>query len=270
MENQAEKVYVKVNQKWQRATKTGEQDDKVSVMTNDGQAFNLPKNSKFLEPIASKEQKFAYGDVKEQLEGQYISYAKLPESVRDNLVEGKEYFHESTYISEGELKEGAKMVQMVYDRNLGSRLDVQYRRNEPVTLDKARAYNHTFSADEFERMVDKKDFVVFQGSTNDGEVFQKLAYFEPRIQDIRTKSALSTNTYFYGEKLTTKQADSLNKGQEIEMVIKSKKHGVKPYLVSYSPRRESYITKNVDLAKAKNIEVHQDEKKKPRSRGMKV
>src|SRR6056297_1283048 len=183
MENQAEKVYVKVNQKWQRATKTGEQDDKVSIATDDGQTFNLPKNSKYLEPIASKEQKFAYGDVKEQLEGHYISYAKLPESVRDNLAEGKEYFHESTYISEGELKEGAKMVQMVYDRNLGSRLDVQYRRDEAVTLDKAWAYNHAFSADEFERMIDKQEFVVFQGSTNDGEVFQKLAYYEPRVQD---------------------------------------------------------------------------------------
>jgi len=270
MENQAEKVYVKVNQKWQRATVTGKQDGKVSVVTDDGQSFNLPKNSKYLEPIGSKDQKFAYGDVKEQLEGQYISYAKLPESVRDNLVEGKEYFHESTYISEGELKEGAKMVQMVYDRNVGTRLDVQYRRNEVVTLDKASAYNHSFSADEFRCMVEQKEFVVFQGSTSDGEVFQKLAYYEPRLQDIRTKSALTPNKYFYGEKLTTKQADALNKGQEIEMVIKSRKHGVKPYLVSYSPRRESYITKNVELAKAKTMEVYQDEKKKPRSRSMKV
>ena len=54
MENQAEKVYVKVNQKWQRATVTGKQDGKVSVMTNDGQSFNLPKNSKYFEPIVSK------------------------------------------------------------------------------------------------------------------------------------------------------------------------------------------------------------------------
>src|SRR6056297_4160805 len=116
MENQAEKVYVKVNQKWQRATKTGEQDDKVSIATDDGQTFNLPKNSKYLEPIASKEQKFAYGDVKEQLEGHYISYAKLPESVRDNLAEGKEYFHESTYIRSEERRVGKECVSTCRSR----------------------------------------------------------------------------------------------------------------------------------------------------------
>ncbi|MBD1260655.1 hypothetical protein HZY62_08655 [Maribacter polysiphoniae] len=270
MEKQAEQVFVKVNQRWQRATVVGEKDGKVSVMTNDGQSFKLPKNEKYFEPIKSKEQKFAYGDVREQLEGQYISYEKLSQSVRNNLTEGKEHFHESTYISEGELKESAKMVQMVYDRNLGSRLDVQYRRNEMVTLDKAWAYNHSFSADEYDRMAHKKEFVLFQGSTNDGEVFQKLAYYEPKVRDIRTKAALSPNTYFYGAKLTVKQADALNRGQELEMEIKSKVHGTKPYLVSYSPRRETFITKNIDLEKAKKLEVNPDEKKKSRSRGIKV
>jgi len=270
MEKQVEKVFVKVNQKWQRATVTGEQDGKASVVTNDGQSFNVPKNKKYFEPIKSMDQKFAYKDLEEQLKGHYVSFEKLSPSVRDNLAEGKEYFYEGTYVSEGELKESAKMIQMVYDRNLGSRLDVQYRRNEDVTLDKAWAYNHSFSADEFERMVDKKEFVLFQGSTNDGEVFQKLAYYEPKVQDIRTKPALSTNTYFYGRTLTAKQADALNKGQELEMEIKSKVHGTKPYLVSWSPRRETFITKKVDLEKAKKIEVNSEVKKKSRSRGMKV
>nr|WP_292964225.1 hypothetical protein [Muricauda sp. UBA7809] len=270
MEKQAEKVFVKVNQRWQRATVTGEKDGKVSVMTNDGQSFKLTRDKKWFEPIESKDQKFAYRDVREQLEGQYISYKKLAPNVRTNLTEGQEYFHESTYISEGELKESAKMIQMVYDRNLGSRMDVQFRRNEMVTLDDAWAYNHSFSADEFERMVDKKEFVLFQGSTNDGEVFQKLAYYEPKVQDIRTKPALSTNTYFYGVKLTAKQADALNRGQELEMVIKSKVHGNKPYMVSWSPRRQTFITKKVDLEKAKKLEVNPGEKKKSRSRGMKV
>jgi len=270
MENQAEKVYVKVNQRWQRATVTGEQDGKASVVTNDGQSFNVPKNKKYYEPIKSLDQKFAYRDLEEQLKGHYISYDKLPKSVRDNLVEGKEHFYEGTYVSEGDLKESAKMIQMVYDRNLGSRLNVQFRRNEMVTLDKAWAYNHSFSADEFERMVDKKELVLFQGTTNDGEVFQKLAYYEPKVQDIRTKPALSTNTYFYGRTLTAKQADALNRGQELEMEIKSKVHGTKPYLVSWSPRRETFITKKVDLEKAKKMEVTPDVKKKSHSRGMKV
>lgn len=270
MENQAEKVYVKVNQKWQRATVTGEQDGKLSVLTDDGQTCKVPNTKKWVEPIKSKDQKFAYKDLEEQLIGNYISYKKLLPNVRDLLTEGNEHFHESTYISENELKESAKMLQMVYDPNLGSRLDVQYRRNDKITLEEAKAYNHHFSADEFERLVDKKEFVLFQGSTNDGEVFQKLAYYEPKVRDIRTKPALSTNTYFYGRTLTAKQADALNRGQELEMEIKSKVHGTKPYLVSWSPRRETFITKKVNLEKAKKIEVTSDEKKKPRSRGMKV
>ena len=270
MEKQAQQVFVKVNQRWQRATVTGEKDGKVSVVNNEGQSFKVPKKKKYYEPIESKDQKFAYKDLEEQLKGHYISYKKILPNVRTNLTEGQEHFHESTYISEGELKESAKMIQMVYDRNLGTRLDVQYRRNEKVTLDEAWAYNHTFSADEFERMVDKKEFVLFQGSTNDGEVFQKLAYYEPKLKDIRTKPALSTNTYFYGVKLTAKQADALNRGQELEMVIKSKVHGNKPYLVSWSPRRQTFITKKVDLEKAKKLEVNPGEKKKSRSRGMKV
>ena len=70
MEKQAEKVFVKVNQRWQRATVTGEKDGKVSVMTNDGQSFKLTRDKKWFEPIESKDQKFAYRDVREQLEGQ--------------------------------------------------------------------------------------------------------------------------------------------------------------------------------------------------------
>lgn len=270
MEKQVEKVFVKVNQKWQRGTVISEKDGVVSVKTNEGQLFDLPRTSRWLETLKSQAQRYAYGDVKEQLEGQYISFDKLPENVQDNLVQGREYLHESTYISEGQLKDSTKMIQMVYDRNQGSRLDVQYRRNEPVTLDKAWAYNHSFSKDEFDRMVEKKEFVLFQGSTNDGEVFQKLAYYEPKLQDIRTKSALGPNTYFYGEKLTMEQANALNAGKELEMEIKSKANGAKPYMVSYSPRKETFITKNVDMSKAMQMDVVTDEKKKTRSRGVKL
>lgn len=265
-----EKVFVKVNQKWQKASVVSEKDGIVSVKTNEGQSFDLPRSSRWLEALKSPAQRYAYGDVKEQLEGQYISFDKLPENVQDNLVQGKEYLHESTYVSEGQLKDSSKMIQMVYDRNQGSRIDVQYRRNEPITLEKAMAYNHKFSAEEFKKMVEKKEFIVFQGSTNDGEVFQKLAYYEPKLQDIRTKSALSPNTYIYGEKLTLEQANALNSGKAIEMEIKSNAHGSKPYMVSYSPRKETFITKNVDVSKAMKMEVVTDEKKNSRSRGVKV
>ena len=271
MERQiTEKVFVKVNQKWQKGTVISEKDGTVSIKTNEGQVFDLPRNSRWLEPLKSPAQRYAYGDFKEQLEGQYISFEKLPENIQDNLVQGREYMHESTYISEGQLKDSSKMIQMVYDRNQGSRLDVQYKRNEPVTLEKAVAYNHRFTAKEFERMVEKKEFIVFQGSTNDGEIFQKLAYYEPRLQEIRTKPALTSNTYIYGEKLTLEQANALNSGKEVEIEIKSKANGSKPYLVSWSPRKETFITKNIDMVKAVKMEVVTDEKKKTPSRGVKL
>lgn len=265
-----ERVFVKVNQKWQKGTVLSEKDGTVSVRTDEGQSFDIPRNSRWLETQQSPAQRFAYGDVKEQVEGQFISFDKLPENVKDNLVQGREYLHESTYVSEGQHKSNTKMVQMLYDRNLGPRLDVQYRRNEPVTLEKAWAYNHSFSPEEFERMVEKKEFILFRGSSNDGELFEKLAYYEPKLQDIRTKSALRTNTYIYGEKLNAEQAKALNQGQEVEMEIKTKGKGTKTYLVSYSPRKETFITKSVDMAKAKKIDVVTDEKKKNRSRGVSV
>jgi len=270
MENQLEKVFVKVNQRWQKANIVNEEQGKVNVLTQDGQSFTIDKGSKWLEVLENPAQRYAYGDVKEQIEGQYISFEKLPENVKDNLVQGKEHFHVSTYLSEGELKETSKMVQMVYDPNLGSRLFVQFKRNNPVTLDQAMAYNHKFSPDEFERMVSKKEVVLFQGITKDGELFEKLAYFEPKLQDIRTKAALTPNTYLYGSKLTAPQAKALNVGKEVEINIKTKSKGTKPYLVSYSPRNENFITKNLQMEKAKNLEVVTDEKKESSSQRMKM
>lgn len=270
MEKQQEKVFVKMNQKWQKGVVINKENGKLAIQTQDGQQFNVAVDSKWFEYQQNPSQRYAYGDIREQLEGQYISFEKLPENVKDNLAQGKEYFHVSTYLSDGELKETSKMVQMVYDPNLGSRLFVQFKRKAPVTLDQAMAYNHKFSPDEFERMVSKNEVVVFKGITRDGELFDKLAYYEPKLQDIRTKAALTPSTYLYGTKLTLDQANALNKGQEVEINIKTKTNGTKPYLVSYSPRNETFITKNLQLEKAKKLEVVQDEKKKNSSRRMKV
>ena len=270
MENQLEKVFVKVNQRWQKANIVSEEQGKVNVLTQDGQSFIMDQDSKWLEKQQNAAQRYAYGDVKEQLEGQYVSFEKLPENVKDNLVQGKEFFHTSTYLSDGELKESSKMIQMIYDPNLGSRLFVQFKRKKPVTFEQAMAYNHKFSKDEFERMVDKNEVVVFQGITKDGELFDKLAYYEPKLQDIRTKAALTVNTYLYGAKLNAEQAKALNNGQEIEINIKTNSNGTKPYLVSYNPRNEIFITKNLQMEKAMGLEVVADEKKKSSSRQMKV
>jgi len=270
MEKQQEKVFVKMNQKWQKGVVIDKKDGRLAIQVQDGQQFNLAQESQWFEYQQNPAQRYAYGDVKEHLEGQYISFEKLPESVKDNLVKGKEYFHVSTYLSEGQLKETAKMLQMVYDPNLGSRLFVQFKRKAPVTIDQASAYNHKFSPQEFERMVSKNEVVVFKGVTKDGELFDKLAYYEPKLQDIRTKPALTPNTYLYGTKLTLEQANALNKGQEVEIGIKTKTNGNKSYLVSYSPRNETFITKNLELKKAKNLEVVSDDDKEKSSQRMKV
>ena len=102
----------------------------------------------------------------------------------------------------------------------------------------------------------------------DGEMFPKLAYYEPKLNDIRTKTALSENTYFYGQQLTKQQADAMNKGEAVEISIATKK-GRKTYNVTYSPRAERFITKSPEKTNVKELETKDavvvgDEKKKKR------
>ena len=73
MENQLEKVFVKVNQRWQKANIINEEDGKVNVLTQDGQRFSMAKESKWLEFVQNPAQRYAYGDVKEQLENSLVS-----------------------------------------------------------------------------------------------------------------------------------------------------------------------------------------------------
>ncbi len=262
------KVFVKINQVWQKGEVTGGNEQQYAITTRDGQSFNVNRDSSYVEEIQRPSQRYAYGDIKEKLQGQYISFDKLPSNVKDQLVDGREYLHTASYLNEGELKESVKMIQAKYDANYGSKLHVQIKRNSPVKIEDAVAYNHRFSQKEFDAMVKDGKAIMFQGNTRDGEIFQKLAYYEPKLNDIRTKPTLSKNVYFYGKKLTQQQADALNKGQEVLMKIDTAK-GPKEYMVNYSPRSEQFITKGIDMKKAEKMEVNH-EKKKPRSRGVRV
>ena len=254
MEKQVEKVFVKINQVWQKGTGVSEDGKTFKVRTNDNLAFEIEKGSKFLEFQKFPAQQFAVGDAKERLEGAYISFDKLPENIQDAIVQGREYLHSSSYINDGKMKESVKMVQMLYSPTSGSKLDVQIRRNEPVKLGQAKAYNHEFGKEELDAMVKKGHTIAFTGSSMNGDTFTKLAYYEPKLNDIRTKSALTVNTYFYGQKLTQKQAEAINKGQEPEITINTKK-GKKTYLVGYSPKTEKFITKGVEQSKMNKMEV---------------
>jgi len=268
MEKQVERVFVKVNQVWQKGEILSKEESILKIKTQGGLEFNIDETSPYVEKMRSPAQRFAYGEAKEKLEGAYISFDKLPENVQDALVKGEEHIHRSTYVNEGELKESVKAVQLMYSSQSGSKLDVQIKRNRPVTLAQATAYNHQFSKEEFEAMVNDGRSIVFNGVTKDGEMFPKLAYYEPKLNDIRTKTALSENTYFYGQQLTKQQADAMNKGEAVEISIATKK-GRKTYSVTYSPRAERFITKSPEKANVKDLEtkgavVVGDEKKKKR------
>ncbi|KKM28002.1 hypothetical protein LCGC14_1569080, partial [marine sediment metagenome] len=199
-------------------------------------------------------QRFAMGEAKERLEGAYISFEKLPENVQDSVVRGEEYLHSAAYPKDGVIKESVKMVQMVYSPTSGSRLDVQIKRKEIVAFDQAWAYNHQFTPAEFKKMVDDGKHIVFTGRSKEGEMFPKLAYYEPKLNDIRTKPALSANTYLYGQQLTQPQADAMNKGAETKITIERTKKGPLTYMVSWSPKAERFITKSPEKAKAKEME----------------
>ena len=254
MEKQVEKVFVKINQVWQKGTAVSEDGRTFKVKTKDNLSFEIEKSSAYFEIQKSPAQQFAIGDAKERLEGSYISFDKLPDNIQDTIIQGREHLHASSYINDGKMKESVKMVQMLYNSTSGSKLDVQIRRNEPVKLEQAKAYNHQFTANEFNSMVKDGKTVAFTGSSMTGETFTKLAYYEPKLNDIRTKSALTTNTYFYGQQLTRQQADAINKGLEPEITIATKK-GKKTYLVSYSPRADKFVTKSVEQSKMNKMEV---------------
>lgn len=255
MEKQVEKVFVKLNQTWQKGEAVAINDATYKVKTSDNQTFEVPKGSDFMEPQKFPAQRFAMGEAKERLEGAYISFEKLPENVQDAIVKGEEHLLRTAYIKDGKLNETVKMVQMVYSPTSGSRLDVQIKRKEPVTLDKAKAYNHQFTKAEFDKMVNDEKHIAFTGSTSDGEMFTKLAYYEPKVNDIRTKAALTANTYLFGQQLTQEQADNMNKGMETKITLRKTKRGPITYMVSYSPRAEKFITRSLEKAKLAELEV---------------
>jgi len=255
MEKQVEKVFVKLNQVWLKGEIVSKEGTTLKVKTSGNVEFKIDESSPYVERMKSPAQKFAYRDAKEKLEGAYVSFDKLPENKQDAIVKGEEYIHQSSYINGDEMKESVKAIQLMYDQQAGSKLNIQIKRNEPVKLPDAKAYNHQFTKEEFDVMVKEGKHIVFEGSTKDGELFSKLAYYEPKLNDIRTKSALTENTYFYGQKLTKDQAATMNKGEATEITINTTK-GKKAYMVTYSPRAERFITKSLEKEKAKNMKVN--------------
>lgn len=267
MENQVEKVFVKLNQVWQKGDAVAVNDTTYKVKTADNLTFEIEKGSNYLEMQRSPAQRFALGEAKERLEGAYVSFDKLPDNVQDAIVRGEEYLHKSAYPKDGVIKESVKMVQMVYSSTSGSRLDVQIKRKEVVTLNQAKAYNHQFTQGEFDKMVNDGEHVAFTGRSSNGESFTKLAYFETKLNDIRTKAALTSNTYLFGQRLTSEQANAMNKGIETKITIEKTKKGPLTYMVNYSPRAERFVTKSLEKAKVKDIETKEavtvgNEKKK--------
>jgi hypothetical protein len=252
-ENNILKVFVKINQVWKKGEAISADDKTFKVKTADKLTFEIKKNSKYLELQKSPEQKFAIGEAKERLEGAYISFDKLESNVQDTIVKGREYLISTAQPKDGVLQESVRMVQLVYSPTSGSRMDVQIKRKEPVKLVDAKAYQHQFTKEEYDTMVTDRKNVVFTGTALNGETFQKLAYYEPKLNDIRTKPAVSANMYALGQQLTKAEAETMNKGEEIKITIEKTKKGPLTYMVSWSPKTETFKYKSMEKAKANEV-----------------
>ncbi|PIB31466.1 hypothetical protein [Maribacter sp. 4G9] len=259
MEKQEEKnivkVFVNLNQKWQVGQAILLDENTYKVKTADGQINSFRKDSEYLEVPKQEHRNHKYGfkELQQRLEGAYISYTKLDSNVRNTLAMGKEYLLKTAYGKEGKAKESVRMLQMIYNPNTGSRLDVQIKRKETVKLQDANAYQYQFTKEEYNQMLKEGKTVLFTGTSLEGGKFQKLAYYEPRLNDIRTKSALSTNTMLLGQMLTKDQADAINKGIETKITIKKTRKGPLTYMVSWSPKIEEFITKNLEKAQSQEV-----------------
>ncbi len=247
-------VFVKLNQVWQKGKAKSLNDTTFKVKTADNLTFEIEKNSRYLEMQRFPDQKFAFGEAKERMEGAFISFDKLQPNVQDSIIKGQEHLISTAQPKDGVIKESVRLVQLVYSPSSGSRLDVQIKRTNPVKLEDAKAYQHQFTKEEYNTMVKEGENVIFTGNSLNGEKFHKLAYYEPKLNDIRTKSALSANTYFFGQQLTQQQADAMNKGMETKITILNTKKGPMTYMVGYSPRAERFVTKSLEKAKTKEMD----------------
>lgn len=260
-EKQIEKVFVNLGQVWRKGEALSKDAETYKVKTDDGRTFTMPKKNeegKRNEDIQIRKNlnhQFAKEDVKRRLEGAYISFGKLDDNVRESLLEGKERLIKTTYISNNELKSSVKMVQMLYEPNYGSKLDVQIKRKEQVKLEDANAYQYQFTKEEYDAMVKDGKTVLFTGTSLSGDKFLKFAYYEPRLNDIRTKSAVSANMYVLGQQLTKEQADALNKGEEVKINIRKSVKGPLTYMVRWSIKGQRFLYRNPEKTKAKDIEV---------------
>ena len=275
-EKQIEKVFVNVGQVWRKGEAISKDAETYNIKTDDGRTFTMPKvdeEGKKNENLQIRENpahQFAEEDVKRRLEGGYISFEKLDDNVRESLLEGKERLIKNTYISNGELKDSVKMVQMLYNPSYGSKLDVQIKRKEQVKLEDANAYQYQFTKEEYNAMVNEGKTVQFTGTSLNGDTFQKLAYYEPRLNDIRTKSAVSPNMYVLGQQLTKDQADTMNKGEEVKITIRKTKKGPLTYMVRWSAKGQRFLYRDLEKANIKEMEVKaattlDSEKKKKQS-----
>ncbi|SHJ64944.1 hypothetical protein SAMN04487911_1297 [Arenibacter nanhaiticus] len=246
VENTVQKVFVFVNQVWHKGEAVSTDDATFKIKTINHPPFEMSIDSIHVEVRKTKDQQFAMADAKRRLEGAYISFEKLAHNIQENILEGKEALITTTYIKDGKLKETVKMVQMLYHPIYGSKLDVQIKRTEPVKWKEANAYGYQFTKEEYHAMVQEGKTVLFTGSSLDGETFQKLAYYEPKLNNIRTKSTVSANMYVLGQQLTASQAEKLNQGKEVHITIRKTQKGPLTYRVRWSAKSQRFLYRNCE------------------------
>ncbi|MBB3125255.1 hypothetical protein FHS04_002799 [Mesoflavibacter sabulilitoris] len=274
------KVFVKINQKWESGTMISADENQIQVNHNSGtNTIKTEDVDKLIDIPFSKDQVFALKDVKEKLEGEYRSFNKLGSSDQEALAKGKEVFITITKEAKvensetKELKPVGVMLQLRYSQSKGSELHQQYARKSELSLEDVKAYNYQFTQKEFDTMKHDKKPVLFQGvDSNSGEVFDKVAYFDTKLNDIRTKSPVKN---FYGTKLDEKQYKAINSGEsvEIEYTKKGDKTPTK-YTINHNFKTDTTYSKKVN-EKVKDMTVNDAkevnaQKKKDKSQGLGV
>lgn len=253
-----ETVFVDMGGSYLKAKVKEVQKDDLVLELRDGTKFLNPNDKASLEKQVRQDQRFAFADIKRKLLGAYVSWDKLSEVDRNDLASGKEVLYKNRYLKKVEgsdikiPKEIAKVLHLTFDgQNNATVLKVHNRNEKELKLEEREYFHHKFSKEEIKKL-EAGETIIFEGNSNDGEVFKKAAYIDRDLNDLRIKGVLTDKTVFYGQNLTAQQADVINKGGNVEITIDTSK-GKKTYEVGFDFKRNSFTTKGLDKEKINNI-----------------
>ncbi|SEC64259.1 Protein of unknown function [Tenacibaculum sp. MAR_2009_124] len=255
MEKQEQKKYafVKLNNVWQRAIVTKEEDLNIHFKFKSGQEEVFSKDSKFYELSSNPKQRYAKKEVEEKLANVFIKQKEVDPYVKSLLSQGQDAYYEYTYKdTQGVNRDGVKMLRMKFDQDLGSKLDVTIKSNKEFTLANAVSRNYQFTKEEYNQLIMGKQ-VLYNAVSKDGEQYPKIGWYSEKLNQVIDRSLLSENTYVYGQKLTHDQAKSLNEGETIKFEYTTKGGEKNTVDIYYDAKGDK--TRSPKNEQAKNLDV---------------